>query len=106
MEELLNRVCRIAELSREQMKGTSRKYHIVAARVLFCEEASKKGFTAGDIGKVLGGRDHATIHHLLHYYKSTIYYENYRKRFDNPPIPAGYNYRDRPGCNPVGGCNP
>lgn len=43
--------------------GLSRKQHLVRARQAVCRVAYDQGWTSGEIGRRLAGRDPTTIHH-------------------------------------------
>lgn len=43
MEELPNKICTISNLTAETIKSYSKLSDVVAARVLFCQEAVKLG---------------------------------------------------------------
>jgi len=44
MENILKQISKVSGLTEEEIRGDSRRQDIVAARVLFAEKASQKGY--------------------------------------------------------------
>lgn len=62
-EGILETICAYYDLTLEDIKGTSRKYHIVKGRHIACYVFHSKGLSYSHIGMILGNRDHSTMIH-------------------------------------------
>lgn len=58
-------VSQLSGFTVDELKGEGRKMPLVHARWAVVHLLSKRGWSAGKIGRLLGGRDHTTILHAL-----------------------------------------
>ena len=59
--ELLLRMCKACGVSQKDIQGRSERKILVEARKAFVSLANLYGASLGEIGAVLGNRDHSTI---------------------------------------------
>ena len=92
MENILKQISKVSKLSEEEIRGKNRRQDIVAARVLFAEKASQKGYPQNAIGRFLGGKNHSSISHLMRKYKPCIYYYNFKEALEKYEKKVGYRH--------------
>lgn len=78
MEKLLNKIVKLSGYTISEIKGTCRKSELVAVRLLFAQEALKKGYHPTEVGKLIN-RDRSTIIQMKDYKPSRDYAELEKK---------------------------
>ena len=72
MEKILNQIVKLSGFTLSDVRDTCRKSELVAVRLLFAQEALKKGYHPTDIGKLIN-RDRSTVIQMKDY-KPSVHY--------------------------------
>lgn len=79
MEKLLNQIIKLSGYALSEIKGTCRKSEFVAVRLLFAQEALKKGYHPTEVGKLIN-RDRSTIIQMKDY-KPSVHYDQLKAKY-------------------------
>ena len=79
--QVLKRVSEVADLKVSDLKGSSRRGDIVAARVLFVELSIRENIPPDEIASEID-RYRSIINHYTKNYKPSRYYHEIRKKYE------------------------